>query len=160
MDNHDAELRKAQRHLARKDAVLKELIRLVGKCTLQHDPDGFGVLARAIVSQQISTRAARAISERLRESLGRGGVRPRSILRTSDEALRGAGLSANKVLCLRELADKVHNKVLNLEHFPEMDDEEVIEQLVELRGIGRWTAEMFLIFCLAAVMYCRTAITA
>ena len=82
MENHDAELRKAQRHLARKDAVLKQLIGQVGKCTLRHDPDGFGVLVRAIVSQQISTRAARAISERLQQSLGRAGVQPRSILRT------------------------------------------------------------------------------
>ena len=70
------------------------------------------------------------------------------MLRTSDEVLRAAGMSANKVRCLRELAEKVHDKSLSLADFPDMDDEAVIEQLVELRGIGRWTAEMFLIFCL------------
>jgi DNA-3-methyladenine glycosylase II len=148
MENQHPELLKAQRHLARKDAVLKGLIRQVGPCTLQHDPDGFGVLVRSIISQQISTRAALAITGRLRTSLGRGGFRPRSVLRTSDEVLRAAGMSANKVRCLRELAEKVDSKILTLDRFPDMEDEEVIEQLVELRGIGRWTAEMFLIFSL------------
>ena len=148
METQDQHLIKAQRHLARKDAVLKGLIRQVGPCTLRHDPDGFGVLVRSIVSQQISTKAALAIAERLRRSLGRGGIRPTSILRTSDEVLRGAGMSANKVRCLRELAEKVHDKLLPLASFPDLEDEEVIEHLVELRGIGRWTAEMFLIFAL------------
>jgi DNA-3-methyladenine glycosylase II len=148
MENHQQELLKAQRHLSRKDAILKALIRQVGPCTLQHDADGFSVLVRSIISQQISTRAALAISARLRQSLGRSGIRPAAILRTGDEVLRAAGMSANKVRCLRELAEKVQSKSLPINKFADMDDEEVIERLVELRGIGRWTAEMFLIFSL------------
>ena len=148
MDNHEQEMLKAQRHLSRKDAVLKGLIRHVGPCTLQHNPDGFEVLVRSIISQQISTRAALAIGDRLRKSLGRSGFKPAAILRTSDEVMRTAGMSANKVRCLRELAEKVHGKELPLAKFTELEDEAVIDQLVELRGIGRWTAEMFLIFSL------------
>src|ERR1700722_19675546 len=104
MDNYEQELLKAQRHLSRKDSILKGLIRQVGPCTLRHDPDGFGVLVRSIISQQISTRAALAIGERLHKSLGRAGLKPTSILRASDDTLRAAGMSANKVRCLRELA--------------------------------------------------------
>jgi DNA-3-methyladenine glycosylase II len=148
MDINPFEPDKARRHLARRDPILKQLIRQVGPCTMMHDPDGFGVLVRAIISQQISTRAATAISERLRKTLGRSGIRPQSILRTDEETLRAAGMSAAKVRSLRELADMYQNKKLPVKSFPDMDDEEVIEHLIQIRGIGRWTAEMFLIFSL------------
>ena len=140
--------RKAQRHLARRDTVLKQLIRQVGRCTLDPDPDGFQSLVRAIISQQISTKAARAIHGRLKEALSRSGITPAAILRASDERLRAAGLSANKARSLRDLAEKVKSKVVPLHDCHGLGDDEVVERLITVRGIGRWTAEMFLIFSL------------
>lgn len=148
MDINPFEPDKARRHLSRRDPILKKLIAQVGPCTLTHDPDGFGVLARSIISQQISTRAARAIAERLRKSLGRGGLKPRPVLNAAEETMRSAGLSANKVRSLKELAEMFASKTLPVQSFPDMDDEDVIEHLIQIRGIGRWTAEMFLIFSL------------
>lgn len=146
--SNTTEYPKAQRHLSRQDAVLKSLIGRVGPCTLQHNPDGFAVLARSIVSQQISTKAALAISGRLLKELGRSGLRPRALLKLTDEQMRRAGLSAMKVRSLRDLADKCVAGEVPLKKLPDMSDEEVIEKLLPVRGIGRWTAEMFLIFSL------------
>jgi 3-methyladenine DNA glycosylase/8-oxoguanine DNA glycosylase len=139
---------RAQRHLARRDPVLRRLIGLVGPCTLRHDPDHFAVLVRSIISQQISTKAAASIAARLRKTLGRRGLRPAGILATPEEALRAAGLSTAKRLALRDLAEKVHGGQVPLGELAGMGDEEVIARLVPVRGIGRWTAEMFLIFSL------------
>ncbi len=139
---------KARRHLARRDPVLKLIVRELGTCTLVPDPDHFALLVRSIVSQQISTRAAKAISARLKEAMGRKGVTPAAILNASTPTLRGAGLSANKVLALRDLAEKVRDRTVPLTKLRELEDEEVIERLIEVRGIGRWTAQMFLIFSL------------
>src|SRR4051794_28955786 len=113
----------AQKHLSRRDRILRGLIRHVGACTLQHNPDGFGVLARSIISQQISTKAAKAIGERLLKTLGRSGLKPRAILNTPEEALRGAGLSANKVRSLRDLAEKCISGEVPLKKLLEMNDE-------------------------------------
>lgn len=139
-------LKKARLHLVRRDAVLKGLIRAVGPCTLQHDPDHFSVLVRSIISQQISTRAAKAIGARLLEKVRR--FQPRHILVASDDTLREAGLSQAKRLALRDLAEKCQNGTVPLKKLAAMDDEDVIETLVQVRGIGPWTAEMFLIFSL------------
>ena len=139
---------RAHRHLARRDPVLKRLIALVGPCTLQHDPDHFGVLVRSIISQQISTRAALAIGARLRQALGRRGVRPAAILAAPEETLRSAGLSTGKRRALRDLAEKVRSRQVPLAKLSAMEDEEVVARLVSVHGIGRWTAEMFLIFSL------------
>ncbi|MBI3411817.1 MAG: DNA-3-methyladenine glycosylase 2 family protein [Planctomycetes bacterium] len=138
----------AQRHLKRRDHVLKSLIQRIGPCTLRHDSNGFRVLAQAIVSQQISTKAARAIAARLVRSLGRGGLRPRAVLAASDESLRTVGLSRTKALSLRDLAEKFLSGAVPLKKLSEMPDEDVIEALLPVRGVGRWTAEMFLIFSL------------
>lgn len=140
--------RRAQRHLARRDAVLKRLIKMVGSCTLTPSDDYFGALVRSIISQQISTRAAASIRARLEQALGPAGLSPDAILAASDELLRGAGLSANKTRSLRDLAEKVHTGAVPLSELSGLDDEAVIERLVPVRGIGRWTAEMFLIFSL------------
>jgi len=141
--------RKAQRHLARRDPILKELIARVGPCTLQPDSqDRLALLVRAIISQQISTKAARSIHGRLQEALGEGGISALAILAAADEVLRGAGLSAAKTRALRDLADKVHSAAVPLHDLDELADEEVIARLIPVRGIGRWTAEMFLIFSL------------
>ncbi|MCI0682875.1 MAG: DNA-3-methyladenine glycosylase [Gemmataceae bacterium] len=142
------EYRKARRHLGRRDAVLGKLIRAIGPCTLRATDDHFGILVRSIVSQQISTKAAMAISGRLVKALGRRGLRPKSILDADDRLLREAGLSANKMRSLRDLAAKCAAGDVPLRRLPDMDDEAVVEALTLVHGIGRWTAEMFLIFSL------------
>jgi DNA-3-methyladenine glycosylase II len=139
---------KAQRHLARRDEVLRRLIARVGPCTLRCDPDHFGVLVRSIISQQISAKAAISISGRLQQVLGGRTITARKVLGASEKDLRSAGLSAAKVRSVRDLAEKVHRREVPLKALPELADEEVIERLVLVRGIGRWTAEMFLIFSL------------
>jgi DNA-3-methyladenine glycosylase II len=144
-------LLKARRHLARRDPVMKRLIAQVGGCTLQFNPHRFEVLVRSIVSQQISGKAARSISARLEETLGEGGICAPAILATSDEALRAAGLSTAKARAVRDLAEKVHGGTVLLDVLHDLPDEEVIARLLPVRGIGRWTAEMFLIFSLGRV---------
>lgn len=139
---------KAQRHLARRDPVLKRLMDQVGACTLRPDPDGFAVLVRSIISQQISTRAAAAIRQRLLLALAPQGLKPRTVASATAQTLRTAGLSAAKVRSLHDLADKALNGTLTLDHLQRWPDEEVIAHLLPVRGIGRWTAEMFLIFSL------------
>lgn len=142
------EFLRARRHLARRDPVMKAIVKTVGPCTLHADDDHFGVLARSIVSQQISTKAARAITDRLVKALGRRGLRPAAILAQDDDTLRAAGLSANKQKSLRDLAARCQSNEVPLKDLPRMSDEDVIAALLPVRGIGRWTAEMFLMFSL------------
>jgi DNA-3-methyladenine glycosylase II len=137
---------RARRHLSRKDPVLKRVLGLVGPCTLQPDGDGFRALVRAVVAQLISAQAARAIFARLETALG--AVTPAAVLAAGAERLRGVGLSGPKARTLAELAERAGNGLIPLDRLGELDDEEVIARLVPVRGIGRWTAEMFLIFSL------------
>jgi DNA-3-methyladenine glycosylase II len=139
---------KGRRHLARRDPVLKKLIGLVGAYTLQPDANNrFGMLVRSIVAQQISSKAAMAIHGRLQQAVG-NPVTPKALLKAKDDVLRAAGLSAGKLLSLRDLAHKVHTREVPLDELHAWPDEEVIEHLIPVRGIGRWTAQMFLIFAL------------
>jgi DNA-3-methyladenine glycosylase II len=147
----------AHRHLSRRDVVLKRLVKELGPCTLQHNPDGFAVLARSIVAQQISSKAAKSISLKLQKNLGRRGLTARAIADASDETMRSAGLSAGKLRALRDLADKVLSGAVALKELPDMADEEVIESLIQVHGIGPWTAEMFLIFSLGRLDILPTA---
>jgi DNA-3-methyladenine glycosylase II len=140
--------RKATRHLSRRDPVLKALLGTVGPCTLQLHPGGFYILVRAIISQLISTAAARTIAGRLEAAVGESGVNPESVLDLSEERLRGLGLSGAKARALLDLAGRVQDGRLPLDQLPGMPDEEAIARLVEVRGIGVWTAEMYLIFSL------------
>jgi DNA-3-methyladenine glycosylase II len=142
------EFTRARRHLARRDPVLKRVVAAVGPCTLRFEPDRFASLVRAIVAQQISTRAANSIRARLEQALAPTGVVPAAIRAAADETLRGAGLSAAKTRALRDLAEHVHDGRLPLARLHELADEDVIAHLVPVRGIGRWTAQMFLIFSL------------
>jgi DNA-3-methyladenine glycosylase II len=139
---------KAQRHLSRRDPVLRRLIRTVGPCTLRPDLDHFKALARSIIAQQISTLAARSITARLAQAVGAAGVTPAGILAVPEAQLRGAGLSASKARSLRDLAGRVYSGALPLHELPALDDKEVIARLVEVWGIGPWTGQMFLIFSL------------
>jgi DNA-3-methyladenine glycosylase II len=141
--------RKAQRHLARRDPVLKQLIATVGPCTLQTNGDSFLVLVRSIVSQLISTKAAQSVFARLESAAGAGGVTPAALLALEEAGLRGVGLSGAKARGLLDLATRVQTGVLPLAHLPELSDDEVVAHLVPVRSIGTWTAQMFLIFGLA-----------
>jgi DNA-3-methyladenine glycosylase II len=139
---------KARRSLMRRDAVLKEVIRRVGHCTLQPQGNAFHILVRAIVSQLISARAGVTISGRVEAAVGRRGLTADGIAATSEATLRGCGLSRNKSLALHDLAKRVRGGELPLADLPDLTDDEVIDKLVAVRGIGRWTAEMYLIFAL------------
>jgi DNA-3-methyladenine glycosylase II len=139
-------LKKAQRHLQKRDTVLKPHIQKVGICTLRVNPDHFDLLVRAIVSQQISTKAAETISARLLAKVKR--FQPKRILGATDDDLREAGLSRSKRLSIRDLAEHCINGTLPLKKLASMENDEVVKTLVQVRGIGPWTAEMFLIFSL------------
>ena len=140
-------LRAAIDEVAARDPVLEHLVARVG--AIRHrprDPDGpFGALVRAIVFQQLAGRAAQAIYGRVRAAVGEA-VTPETLSAVSDAALRSAGLSANKLASLRDLADKVLDGTLVLTRTSRRSDDELIAALVTVRGIGRWTAEMYLMF--------------
>lgn len=137
---------RARRHLTRRDPVLGGLIARVGRCTLRPGGDAFEALVRAVVAQMISTAAARSVYARLEATVGE--MTPANLLAAGAERVRAAGLSGAKVRALTDLSNHVVSGQLPLAHLPELDDEEVIDRLVDVRGIGRWTAEMFLIFSL------------
>jgi DNA-3-methyladenine glycosylase II len=141
-------LRKAQRHLGRCDAVMKAVVAAVGPCTLELSADPFTALVASIISQQISGKAAVTIFSRLQQALKPRRLTPQAILDADEELLRGAGLSTGKRLSLRDLADKTQRRAVDLRRLHQLSDEEVIEQLLPVRGIGCWTAQMFLIFTL------------
>jgi 3-methyladenine DNA glycosylase/8-oxoguanine DNA glycosylase len=131
---------------AARDPVLANLVALVGPITFPpRDADGhFGALVRSITFQQLAGSAARAIHGRVRNSVP-GELTPAALLAVPDETLRAAGLSANKLAALRDLSAKVNDGTVDLAK-SSGTDEEIIADLVTVRGIGRWTAEMYLMF--------------
>jgi len=138
---------RARRLLARRDPILRELMRAHGPCGLsarQH-ADPFKALTRAIVGQQLSAKAAATIFSRF-EALFDTFPTPAQVLAVSDDRLRGVGLSTQKLGYLRDLCRRIVEGELPLDVLDRMDDEAVIERLTQVKGIGRWTAEMFLIF--------------
>jgi DNA-3-methyladenine glycosylase II len=108
--------------------------------------DAYGALLRSIVGQQLSTKAAGTIYGRMTEIFGGHAPTPRQLLATEPEQIRAAGLSNAKVAYLRDLAVHVEEGTLELERLPDLDDEEVAAQLTAIKGLGRWTADMFLMF--------------
>jgi DNA-3-methyladenine glycosylase II len=140
-------MRKAIKILSR-DPVMKELIGKYGELTLTESRKYFTDLASMIIGQQLSGKAAATIWKRVAALTG-DDVSADKILSVSDEALRQAGASSNKVRYIKNLARAVIDKSLNLESMPDHGDEEIIRQLTAIKGVGRWTAEMFLIFSLA-----------
>jgi DNA-3-methyladenine glycosylase II len=142
-----ADYARARRVLARRDPVIAALMRAHGACGLaraQYE-DPFRALVQAIVSQQLSTKAARTIGRRLVELHG-GVLTPQTVRASSDDALRGVGLSGQKLRYLRDLCQKVQDGSLALSSLSDLPDDEVIAALTQVKGIGRWTAEMFLMF--------------
>ena len=138
----------ACRHLSRRDRGMERLIPQFGQARLQCRGDAFTTLARSIVGQQISVKAAQSVWERL--SMPWGGaqavLKPAQVLKAQSSDLRAAGLSLRKVEYLQDLARHFKERGSRSPLWSEMEDEAVIAELVSVRGIGRWTAEMFLMF--------------
>ena len=133
-------------HLSKRCKVMKKLIATYPEATLRTRGNPFQTLARAIVGQQISIKAAQSVWNKTVAAVGR--VTPANILAASDETLRAAGLSRQKVVYLRDLATHFASGRIKPRRWHALDDEVVIAELCDVKGIGRWTAEMFLIFYL------------
>jgi len=141
------EMTDVMKHLTVADVRLAAIIKSVGAYEIKLRKDPFQSLVEAIIYQQLAGSAADAIYSRFVKIYGRF-PRPAQLLATKDFKLRDAGLSARKIEYLKDLASRVSDGRLKLTLLPKLPDEQVIEQLVQVKGIGRWTAEMFLIFCL------------
>jgi DNA-3-methyladenine glycosylase II len=144
-----------RRALAKGDPTMAALIERIGKIDIEErlrrrneerPEDAYGALLRAIVGQQLSTKAARAIYNRILVLFGGGTPSPGRLLEADEEDLRAAGLSRRKVEYVRDLAQHVLDGELELDRLAELGDEEAIAEIVAVRGLGRWTAEMFLLF--------------
>lgn len=140
-------MRKAILHLKRCDPVLAAIIEQVGPFRMKYDEPAFHSLAEAIVYQQLHGKAAATIFRRLSDLAGQP-LTPQRVLKASEEQLRAVGLSKQKLSYLRDLAEKTHNGALDFAHLPELPDEQVIKHLTQVKGIGVWTAHMFLMFSL------------
>jgi DNA-3-methyladenine glycosylase II len=139
----------ACQHLGKRCKVMRKLIRTYPEANLRTRGNAFSTLARAIVGQQISVRAAQAVWDRVIVAVGSArAMKPANVLAIDDEALRGCGLSRSKVVYIKDLAHFFAEKRANPRRWPHMSDDEIIDELVQIRGIGRWTVEMFLIFTL------------
>jgi DNA-3-methyladenine glycosylase II len=146
---------KARKALAASDPTMAALIERVGKIDIatrmkrrseERPNDAYGALLRAIVGQQLSTKAARTIYLRVVDLFGGSTPSPEQLLEAREEDLRAAGLSGRKTEYIRDLASHVLSGELELDRLEELDDEAVIEEIVAVRGLGQWTAEMFLLF--------------
>jgi DNA-3-methyladenine glycosylase II len=138
----------ACKHLSRRDRVMRKLIPKFGDGRLQSRGDAFTTLARSIVGQQISVKAAQTVWDRFAALVqdASAGLLPAAVLSLGALRIRAAGLSARKVEYLCDLAQHFESGAVHVDQWLRMDDEAIIEELVAIRGIGRWTAEMFLIF--------------
>ncbi len=146
---------KARKALAAADPTMAALIERVGRIDIatrmkrrkeERPEDPYGALLRAIVGQQLSTKAARTIYLRVLDIFDGTTPTPEQLLEAREEDLRGAGLSGRKTEYIRDLAAHVLAGELEFDRLEELEDEEVIEEIVAVRGLGRWTAEMFLLF--------------
>ena len=144
----------ARAQLAASDPVMAGLVERLGEMSIAErqrrrgvtKPDAYGALLRTIVGQQLSTKAARTIHERVLSLFGGRTPSPEELLAVSEEDLRAAGLSGRKVSYVRDLATHVLDGELELDRLDDLSDDEVIEEIVAVRGLGRWSAEMFLMF--------------
>ncbi len=134
----------ACKHLVKKDRVMKRLIPQFGDACLQTRGDAFVTLARSIVGQQISVKAAQTVWDRF--SVLPRKLTPANVLKLKVDDMRAAGLSARKVEYLVDLALHFDNGALHVKSWQSMEDDDIIAELIAIRGVGRWTAEMFLIF--------------
>lgn len=140
-------MRKAVNHLKRSDPVLAAIIERVGSCRMQFAEPQFHRLAEAIVYQQLNGRAAATIFKRFATLAGEP-LTPAGILKLTTEQMRAVGLSQQKSSYMRDLAEKTHSGALDFACLPDLSDDEVIRHLTQVKGIGVWTAHMFLMFSL------------
>ena len=148
MPKSSAEVERGVKHLRRADPVLKEVIRRAGPFTMKPRSNRFQSLVVAILSQQISSKAALAIRKRLEDRVGPNGMTPVVLSALSLKDLRGVGLSKQKASYILDLAKRVHHGTLPLHRLARLSDDAVVEELIQVKGIGVWTAHMFLIFSL------------
>ena len=132
----------------KKDPKLARIIEVVGKYQITTTSNYFESLIEAIITQQLAGAAAKAISKRFRDLYGKRFPKPADVLKTSDSKLRKTGLSGMKVKYIKDLSKNIESKKLKLRSLSKLSDDEIVEQLTQVKGIGRWTAEMFLIFSL------------
>lgn len=144
---HVVSMRKAIHHLKKSDPILRDIIERVGPFRMKFDPPEFHRLAEAIVYQQLHGKAAATIFARFAALAGEPLV-PEGILKLTDEQLRSVGLSKQKSAYLKDLAAKTASGLLNFSKLLEMPDDEVIQHLTQVKGVGVWTAQMFLMFTL------------
>ena len=145
------DVERGTRHLRRKDPTMRELIKRLGKLDLEarrrgRPADAYGALVRSIVGQQLSTKAARTIYERMTQLWDGRTPTPQELLDADPDAIRAAGLSRPKIGYLRSLAEHVLSGELELDRFDALSDEEIAAELTAVKGLGQWTADMFLIF--------------
>jgi DNA-3-methyladenine glycosylase II len=147
------QVQEAERELARRDAVMKRLIREAGPCTLgsRRMRDHFGALVRSIVFQQLAGKAAMAIHGRFVALFDGQKIDPEAVLAAGLAKLRTAGLSEAKATSIIDLATKVEDGTVPLRGISRYSDQEIVERLSSVRGIGKWTAEMFLMFQLGRI---------
>jgi DNA-3-methyladenine glycosylase II len=146
--DYRVQLRVAEKHLAKVDPRLRVLIKQFGSCDLMPHTDYFRALLRSIVGQQLSVKAARTIYNRLLGLYGDSTPTPEQLLSTSTEQLRSVGLSQRKAEYVQDLSRHVLDGRLDLAHVATLPNDELIAELVDVKGIGTWSAHMFLIFCL------------
>jgi DNA-3-methyladenine glycosylase II len=135
-------------HLKQSDPVLANIIERVGDYRIEFREPGFQTLVRSIVYQQLSGKAAYTILKRLLDAVPEGHLTPEAILSLTVDEMRALGLSGQKTAYIRDLAERTRSGELNFSAFPAMADEDVIAHLTRVKGVGVWTAHMFLIFAL------------
>lgn len=140
--------RRATRLLARRDPVIRDLIRRYGPCGMAaaQRADHFSAIVKAITSQQLSVKASKTIYQRIAQTFPADTPTPEGFTAITDEQLRSAGLSRQKIVYVRDLCAKVIDGTLPLDALSAMDDEAAIEAITKVKGLGRWSAEMFLMF--------------
>ncbi|MDX1983891.1 MAG: DNA-3-methyladenine glycosylase [Bryobacteraceae bacterium] len=142
-------MQKALRHLKTCDPVLRRVIEQVGPCRIEYREPSFETLVRSIVFQQLSGNVARVIFRRLAEAMPEGGLTPKAILKMREEKMRKLGLSGQKTAYIRDLAKQTAEGAVDFLSLASASDDEVIAALTRVKGVGVWTAQMFLIFALA-----------
>ena len=140
-------MRKAVTHLKKSDPILRALIEKIGPCRIDYGEPSFASLAETIVYQQLNGRAAATIFGRFADLAGRP-LTPQGVLQLTDQQMRSAGLSKQKLSYLRSLAELTISGEVNFEQLPNLPNEEVIAHLTRVKGIGVWSAQMFLMFTL------------
>jgi len=145
------EIRKGLKHLGRADQILASVIRAVGAFTLTPESGGYAILVRSVLSQQISVAAARTIRSRLMVLMPGGKLTAKNFDALSDDQIKSVGISRQKQSYLRHLTTCTLDGTINFRRIAKAPDEAAIAELVQVKGVGRWTGQMFLMFCLGRI---------